>query len=258
LAPSYDLDPNLTGDFLSAFFPSPGGPLVADGDTAIDFSRFGTFYEPQGELAPLAAAPPPATPTFDQPVPISGPFAGPTVFPAPTIPAPIAPPAPDAGPAAGATSRGPMTSRAGLKRKAGAASLAASGAPSPTSAAKRPAVESSRSSATMRVPPSSAAHSPASALPDERPSRAAAGKAAAAAAARAGDIVARLSPVLPAGKLFPIRIGSELFQLSGASISSDGTSPSARLRCTKLSQPRLISRITLEINFSRVGAEQIR
>lgn len=35
------------------------------------------------------------------------------------------------------------------------------------------------------------------------------------------DIVPRLSPILPAGKVFPIRIGSELFHLSGASISSD-------------------------------------
>ena len=30
------------------------------------------------------------------------------------------------------------------------------------------------------------------------------------------------SPILPAGKVFPIQIGSELFKLSGASISSDG------------------------------------
>jgi hypothetical protein len=38
------------------------------------------------------------------------------------------------------------------------------------------------------------------------------------------EISARLNPVLPAGKVFPIRIGSDLFQLSGASISSDGNS----------------------------------
>jgi hypothetical protein len=28
--------------------------------------------------------------------------------------------------------------------------------------------------------------------------------------------------ILPAGKVFPIQIGSELFRLSGASIASDG------------------------------------
>lgn len=36
------------------------------------------------------------------------------------------------------------------------------------------------------------------------------------------------SPTLPAGKVFPIQIGSELFKLSGASISSDGKSPLAQ------------------------------
>lgn len=36
-------------------------------------------------------------------------------------------------------------------------------------------------------------------------------------------------PVLPAEKVFPIQIGSELFRLSGASISSDGQCPSEHL-----------------------------
>jgi hypothetical protein len=44
----------------------------------------------------------------------------------------------------------------------------------------------------------------------------------AATSRKIAEISARLSPILPAGKVFPIRIGSELFQLSGASISSDG------------------------------------
>ncbi|KAF2673452.1 hypothetical protein BT63DRAFT_368119 [Microthyrium microscopicum] len=43
-------------------------------------------------------------------------------------------------------------------------------------------------------------------------------------ARKASEITARLSPILPAGKVFPIRIGAELFQLSGASISSDAPS----------------------------------
>jgi hypothetical protein len=36
------------------------------------------------------------------------------------------------------------------------------------------------------------------------------------------EISSKLTTVLPAGKVFPIQIGSELFRLSGASISSDG------------------------------------
>ena len=34
--------------------------------------------------------------------------------------------------------------------------------------------------------------------------------------------IQKFTTVLPAGKVFPIQIGSELFRLSGASISSDG------------------------------------
>jgi hypothetical protein len=36
------------------------------------------------------------------------------------------------------------------------------------------------------------------------------------------EVSSRLTTILPAGKVFPIQIGSELFRLSGASISSDG------------------------------------
>jgi hypothetical protein len=41
-------------------------------------------------------------------------------------------------------------------------------------------------------------------------------------ARRVAEIAPHLTTVLPAGKVFPIQIGSELFRLSGASISSDG------------------------------------
>lgn len=39
---------------------------------------------------------------------------------------------------------------------------------------------------------------------------------------RIAEISAKLTTVLPAGKVFPIQIGSDLFRMSGASISSDG------------------------------------
>jgi hypothetical protein len=41
-------------------------------------------------------------------------------------------------------------------------------------------------------------------------------------ARRVVEMAPHLTTVLPAGKVFPIQIGSELFRLSGASISSDG------------------------------------
>jgi hypothetical protein len=39
---------------------------------------------------------------------------------------------------------------------------------------------------------------------------------------RIQEVPARLTTMLPAGKVFPIQLGSELFRLSGASLSSDG------------------------------------
>ena len=53
-------------------------------------------------------------------------------------------------------------------------------------------------------------------------------------AAQTESGVNKIPPILPHERVFPIQIGSELFKLSGASISSDGTSkweqePVARL-----------------------------
>ena len=39
------------------------------------------------------------------------------------------------------------------------------------------------------------------------------------------DLVNRIPNILPHERVFPIQIGSELFKLSGASISSDGNRP---------------------------------
>lgn len=37
------------------------------------------------------------------------------------------------------------------------------------------------------------------------------------------DLVSKIPKILPHERVFPIQIGSELFKLSGASLSSDGT-----------------------------------
>jgi hypothetical protein len=47
-------------------------------------------------------------------------------------------------------------------------------------------------------------------------------QAEASTARRIAEVAAHLTTVLPAGKVFPIQIGSDLFRLSGASLSSDG------------------------------------
>jgi hypothetical protein len=74
------------------------------------------------------------------------------------------------------------------------------------------------------------------------------------------EISARLiSPVLPAGKVFPIRIGSDLFQLSGASISSDGNSTGSYYLNFGLTSLRLrhTSPITLASSCSRPEANLV-
>jgi hypothetical protein len=70
--------------------------------------------------------------------------------------------------------------------------------------------EGQRTSTPAQMPSSHRASSPSS--------------SAAAATQKINEITSKLSPLLPPGKVFPIRIGSELFQLSGASISSDAPS----------------------------------
>jgi hypothetical protein len=45
------------------------------------------------------------------------------------------------------------------------------------------------------------------------------------------QLVSKIPHILPHERVFPIQIGSELFKLSGASISSDGMSLSVDMRC---------------------------
>jgi hypothetical protein len=45
------------------------------------------------------------------------------------------------------------------------------------------------------------------------------------------QLVSKIPHILPHERVFPIQIGSELFKLSGASISSDGKSLSVDMRC---------------------------
>jgi len=69
------------------------------------------------------------------------------------------------------------------------------------------------------------------------------------------------SDTLPAGKVFPIQIGSELFRLSGASISSDGKLLVSNMfrYCSRIAMLRVLehphtSRIFLENNFATMLA----
>src|ERR1700742_3622769 len=80
-AASASLDPPLTSretpqvpgfiSGLSSYLLSPGGPLIADWDNTISLSTFGTFFEPQGELATgIYSQPNPLQQDFALPIPV--------------------------------------------------------------------------------------------------------------------------------------------------------------------------------------------
>jgi hypothetical protein len=138
-----------------------------------------------------------------------------------------------------------ISTRAGMKRKAGSDIRTSHSAPE-HSTAKRPSMARpslpglspksrlTRSQGTIQDsenPDDADAPTPAQApaqAPDEsealQRSESAPTKTASALTTKdrkIGDIPSRLTTILPAGKVFPIQIGSELFRLSGASLSSD-------------------------------------
>lgn len=57
----------------------------------------------------------------------------------------------------------------------------------------------------------------------------ASGSASASASGLSIDLFHKIPHILPHERVFPIQIGSELFKLSGASLSSDGTSGAFRV-----------------------------
>jgi len=232
--------------YLSGYLLPPGGPLVPDWDSNITLPDFSTsFFEPQGELA--LTYPPPPYPVLHE-------FAAPSAItaapacqatPASALTSPANPVSLASAPIPERLDYSPtvdMSARSAMKRKAGTmsdASMVQTTTEAGPSGSKRPFLgrsESSRS-ASMRVP---AVHGPktlpmqpddgknpaAIDAPESTPSRATNKPLTEFSTSNAGrridEVTARLNPILPAQKVFPIRIGSELFQLSGASISSDG------------------------------------
>jgi hypothetical protein len=203
--------------------PSPGGPLVADWDTWINFSGFGTFFEPQGELAD--AIDPSANPLlrseFSQPISLH------ERYTTPEDSALVLHQLSPTNEHANAAEASFMASSSSLKRKAAsdAANMFLSSSNPGSFQSKRPSLGGNGSetsgSITLQIPSTMVmegithSESSRSAERDEDTSRTNSSK-------KTADILPRLSPILPPGKVFPVRIGSELFHLSGASISSDG------------------------------------
>lgn len=199
----------------------------------MQFGDFTTFYEPQGELSQELQTQIPTTNEFSNPIPVRSPIveepghitgmnstlAGQT----------FAPPA-----APRRESADPMNTRAGMKRKAGDTPQSAQDPPGP----KRPSVSKQSEYQAARTTRSRAQEqgtdnsqdgdvsNPSQGGEDtERPKASSSKQKETVDLTRERRIVeisSKLTTVLPAGKVFPIQIGSELFRLSGASISSDG------------------------------------
>jgi hypothetical protein len=229
---------------------SPSAQLGWDWTNSIDFSDFGAQYEPQGELVEEQQQPITAN-DFSIPLPVTAvdlafqaTRASNTVTPSPANAQSVLSPPPK-------PPQRPVV-QTGLKRKAdseldSAVSQTASIATEPQSNhAKRH--NKSRQSSTSSLPsPVVAEHTEARPSPmapttvartvseptpqgnTELPKR----KEQSKGTGPQGRVIDVSKPrrvvespggpdMLPAGKVFPIQIGSELFRLSGASISSDG------------------------------------
>lgn len=248
-------DPSLAYQAFGAQQPqfsgygfSPSAPLGWDWTNSIDFSEFTTQYEPQGELVQELQHP---TTTNDFSIPL--PIAVDSSYQAPqqsqvTTPVPAntqnplsPPPKPPQRPAV----------QTGMKRKAdsepgSAVSQSTSGATEAQQNQSKRQNKSRQSSATSvtspvvteaadarqsPMPPAAVAQAPTGTTPQgntevqrkKEQSKGTGPQGRVIDVSKPRKVVESSgSDMLPAGKVFPIQIGSELFRLSGASISSDG------------------------------------
>ncbi|KAF1947519.1 BTB/POZ domain-containing protein [Clathrospora elynae] len=248
------------GQFTGFGF-SPSAPLGWDWTNAIDFSDFTNQYEPQGELVQELQNQSITTNDFSVPLPVTTTESAYQAFqhmqsatPAPNaIQAqnPLSAPHP---PPPRPTQQRPVV-QTGMKRKldseaSSAVSQSASVATenpwkrqnrsrqasdaSPTSPIV-PALADTRPPPMTRVTTASAASEPAPQTTPQENAPVERQKEQSKGTGPQGRVIDVSTPrrvqgsaggldILPAGKVFPIQIGSELFRLSGASISSDAPS----------------------------------
>ncbi|KAF2873981.1 hypothetical protein BDV95DRAFT_487900 [Massariosphaeria phaeospora] len=254
----HTLPSHATPGQFATFGASFGAPLLWDWNNSLDFPEFANHYEPQGELVEELRNQTVPSNDFSIPLPITHPdaiYQSPQTTPGLGVAAtqnPLSPPPkPPRRPAV----------QTGMKRKADSEPNSALSQPVSNSGelqqnpAKRHNKSRSSSSASATSP------TVAATATDARPSSMTRNTTTTAVAAPDGPSQANMkadnetqrrkepskgtgpqgkvidiskprkiveSPAnhdtLPAGKVFPIQIGSELFRLSGASISSDAPS----------------------------------
>lgn len=237
--------------FQSAYGFNSSAALAWDWGSTIGFADYPSQYEPQGELVhELQTLHAPAATDFSIPLPLTGARANALVGALHPSPRPVLsvqsavaqnplspPPKPtkrlsvqtgmkrkaDSEPDSG-VSQGPngsfdeKSSKRQATSRASSVTSAASPSATPAPAASLPA------SMTGPVAPENTAPSTSETHKRKEPSKGTGPQGRVIDVSTPRRVVEpRGSPdILPSGKVFPIQIGSELFRLSGASISSDG------------------------------------
>lgn len=253
------LHPSLLADTEhNAYIFTPGGPLLWDWDSSMDAVGFGTFFEPQGELVEELQHQQPPRQDFSIPRPVNArmdsqiaeqvqtPIATGTELPlslaelAPSLDSPPQNPGirtkskrkadSDPIPTPGEAINPVEAAQRPAKRVAmSSKSPVGSGNPSTSQSDLQPATGGSTSTSSTSLSASgtgriSTRHEGAStgAIPAGTQPPATGREAPTSTARKVVEARVTRGHVLPAGKVFPIQIASELFRLSGASISSDG------------------------------------
>jgi hypothetical protein len=232
------------GQFTGLGF-SPSAPSGWDWTSSIDFSEFTNQYEPQGERAHEYQSHKTTTNDFSTPLPVTTGEAAYHAFqqnqsatPTPNATQtqnPLSPPPPR-------PQQQKPAVQTGMKRKLDSepgSAVSQAGSAAAENASKRQHKSRQSSDASASSPPTARAAAPPA--PSEAASRPTAHdgtqtgrrKEQSKGTGPQGRVIDVATPrrvpgspggldTLPAGKVFPIQIGSELFRLSGASLSSDG------------------------------------
>jgi hypothetical protein len=256
-----------------AFNFSSSAPAGWDWTSSLDFADFTTHYEPQGELAQEFQSQTNPTNDFSIPLPVTTADSAYPAFQQPPSASstpnatqaqiPLSPPPPPPRPQQQQQQKQQRPAiQTGMKRKLDSepsSAVSQTGATAAENPAKRPnkSRQSSDASATSPTIPTARAAAPPA--PSEAGPQSASRentqierrKEQSKGTGPQGRVIDVSTPrkiqdspegldMLPAGKVFPIQIGSELFRLSGASLSSDGKHMPKAKQGHKAGQLRLL------------------
>ncbi|KAF2194494.1 hypothetical protein K469DRAFT_686519 [Zopfia rhizophila CBS 207.26] len=244
------LQSQAPGQFPTYGF-SPGGPLVWDWNDSIEFPGFTNQYEPQGELVQELQNQSLPNSDFSIPLPVTNPD---TIYQSPqhiqsshstTAQSRLSPPKPPQRPAVqtgmkrkaesepnSAVSQAvsvstelqqPSAKRVNKSRSSSSASATSPAVATASEARRASMTQTSSAVAVTEAAPQSNSNSNTEVQKRKEPGKGTGPQGRVIDVSKPRRVVE--SPggadILPAGKVFPIQIGSELFRLSGASISSD-------------------------------------